>query len=194
MLRAAFLALAVVSLAACGGEHCPDASATPGHITFAKGPALTVRIADDAHERADGLMNVTTLPANEGMAFLFGSPTDATFWMKDTPLPLSVAFVSDGDALVSTNRTGTVALWNTATGESIGPRFQYHSDAVWRAGVSAVLSVRDRRTACSAGPSASPTGSTKTTTAGWPSAWSAAPPWSCGAPTACPSPNARPSY
>ena len=96
MLRAAFLALAVVTLAACGGEHCPDANTTPGHITFAKGPALTVRIADDAHERADGLMNVTTLPANEGMAFLFGSPTDATFWMKDTPLPLSVAFVSDG--------------------------------------------------------------------------------------------------
>ena len=96
MLRAAFLALAVVTLAACGGEHCPDANTTPGHITFAKGPALTVRIADDAQERADGLMNVTSLPANEGMAFLFGGPTDATFWMKDTLLPLSVAFVSDG--------------------------------------------------------------------------------------------------
>ena len=43
---------------------------------------------------------------------------------------------SDGDALVSTNRAGTVALWNTATGESIGPRFQYHSDAVWRVAVT----------------------------------------------------------
>lgn len=96
MLRAAFLALAVVICAACNGDHCPDDITTPGHITFAKGPALTVRIADDAQERADGLMNVTSLPANEGMAFLFGGPTDATFWMKDTRLPLSVAFVSDG--------------------------------------------------------------------------------------------------
>ena len=32
--------------------------------------------------------------------------------------------------------SGTVALWNTATGESIGPRFQYHSDAVWRVAVT----------------------------------------------------------
>ena len=37
MLRAVFLALTVVTLAACGGDHCPDAITTPGHITFANG-------------------------------------------------------------------------------------------------------------------------------------------------------------
>ena len=29
-----------------------------------------------------------------------------------------------------------MTLWNTATGQSIGPRFQYHSDAVWQTAVA----------------------------------------------------------
>ena len=39
-------------------------------------------------------MGVRSLPADEGMAFLFPGRTTATFWMKDTPLPLSIAFVA----------------------------------------------------------------------------------------------------
>jgi WD40 repeat protein len=42
------------------------------------------------------------------------------------PVPLAVAFTDDGDALVSANNGGIVTLWNAATGEGLGPRFEYH--------------------------------------------------------------------
>ena len=101
MCRSLLLALAAATLAACGGAHgCPD-PATPGHITFSGGEVLTVRIADEPDERAHGLMGVKDLPADEGMAFLYGGPTDATFWMKDTLIPLSVAFVDEDNRIVT---------------------------------------------------------------------------------------------
>jgi uncharacterized membrane protein (UPF0127 family) len=106
MYRYLALAVAVVTVAACGGAHdCPDPAA-PGHITFSGGATLTVRIADEPDERTQGLMGVTDLPADEGMAFLYESPADATFWMKDTLIPLSIAFV-DGDNRIVTIREMT---------------------------------------------------------------------------------------
>ncbi len=41
-------------------------------------------------------MNVTTLGADSGMLFVFGTdhaPADCAFWMQDTPTPLSIAFI-----------------------------------------------------------------------------------------------------
>jgi uncharacterized protein len=94
MHRLMVLALAV-TLAACGSGHrCPDPSA-PGTVRFADGATLTVRFATTQAERAKGLMGVEDLPPNDGMAFEFGTPTRARFWMKDTLIPLSVAFVRD---------------------------------------------------------------------------------------------------
>jgi uncharacterized membrane protein (UPF0127 family) len=37
-------------------------------------------------------MGRTELADGEGMVFLFGGPTTVSFWMKDTPIPLSIAF------------------------------------------------------------------------------------------------------
>ncbi len=101
MRRYLAIVFAAGTLAACGGAHgCPD-PASPGHITFSGGDVLTVRIADDPDERARGLMGVEDLPTDEGMAFLYGGPTDATFWMKDTLIPLSIAFVDDRNRIVT---------------------------------------------------------------------------------------------
>jgi len=100
MRRVALLAIAfAVAAAACsGGGDCDTDE--PGHVTFTKGHALTVRIADAPDERARGLMGVTSLPPDEGMAFVYAAPTQETFWMKDTPIPLSIAFI-DGDRVVA---------------------------------------------------------------------------------------------
>jgi uncharacterized membrane protein (UPF0127 family) len=100
MRRLLVVSFAAVIAMACGGAHeCPD-PATPGHIEFAGGDVLTVRIADEPDERANGLMDVDHLPPDEGMAFTFGSPQDAAFWMKDTQVPLSIAFLR-GSRVVS---------------------------------------------------------------------------------------------
>ena len=51
-------------------------------------------------ERARGLMGVEELPRDQGMAFVWDEPSSGTFWMKDTPLPLSIAFWdADGEVI-----------------------------------------------------------------------------------------------
>jgi uncharacterized protein len=57
---------------------------------------LSVEIADDEPKRQHGLMNRKSLPADAGMLFVFNPPANAQqtgFWMEDTLIPLSVAFV-----------------------------------------------------------------------------------------------------
>lgn len=59
---------------------------------------MPVLVADDPSLRATGLMGRAELPDDAGMLFVFDAPTAGAFWMKDTPLPLSIAFVSaDGE-------------------------------------------------------------------------------------------------
>jgi hypothetical protein len=99
--RAAPLALAFL-LAACGSNDSPArAERFPLRITTAQGSAtLRVEIADSADERAEGLMGRASLGADAGMAFLWGEPIEARFWMKDTLIPLQVAFWDSAGKIV----------------------------------------------------------------------------------------------
>jgi uncharacterized membrane protein (UPF0127 family) len=65
-------------------------------ITTARGTItiLYVEVAATAPTRARGLMGRPTLPPDRGMLFDFGMDTQAPFWMRDTPLPLSIAWVA----------------------------------------------------------------------------------------------------
>ena len=55
--------------------------------------SLTAQIAADDASRERGLMSRTNLAENEAMLFVFPSPRSVSFWMKDTPTPLSIAYV-----------------------------------------------------------------------------------------------------
>ncbi len=63
--------------------------------------ALTVSVADEPSEREQGLMGVTQLGVDEGMVFVYPEAAPRYFWMKDTPLPLSIAFVGADGRIVS---------------------------------------------------------------------------------------------
>jgi uncharacterized protein len=54
---------------------------------------LTVQVADTHKKREKGLMFVEKLPENEGMLFVFSGKTYDGFWMKNTLIPLSIAFL-----------------------------------------------------------------------------------------------------
>ena len=54
---------------------------------------FTVEIAKSAEEQATGLMNRSELAPDRGMIFPFDPPRDASFWMKNTLIPLDMIFV-----------------------------------------------------------------------------------------------------
>lgn len=95
--------LTLLLLAASCGQADPARPASPDHVvTFSPtGAVLNVRVADTDAERSEGLMGVEALPADEGMAFVWDEPVGTTFWMKDTLIPLSIAFVSEGGAILT---------------------------------------------------------------------------------------------
>ena len=61
---------------------------------------LLAAIAPD--QRARGLMGVTDLQGYDGMAFLYDEDWQNSFHMKDTPMPLSIAWIAEDGAVVST--------------------------------------------------------------------------------------------
>jgi uncharacterized membrane protein (UPF0127 family) len=61
---------------------------------------IQVEIARTEAERSRGLMYRTSLPDGKGMLFVFERDQILSFWMKDTLIPLSIAFISyDGRIL-----------------------------------------------------------------------------------------------
>lgn len=61
--------------------------------------ALSVEVASSPAARTQGLMGRKQLAEDSGMMFDFGKTTTSGFWMKDTTIPLSIAFI-DGKGKV----------------------------------------------------------------------------------------------
>lgn len=81
-----------------------------GHIAPGKLPqvALTIdgrrisaEVAADPASRSKGLMFRERLAPDHGMLFVFPQAEQLCFWMKNTPLPLSIAFIDSSGTLVN---------------------------------------------------------------------------------------------
>ena len=62
---------------------------------------IDAQVAATAEQREIGLMFRKDMPQHEGMLFTFESPSRLCFWMKNTPLPLTAAFVGDDGVIVN---------------------------------------------------------------------------------------------
>lgn len=62
---------------------------------------IDAQVALAPQERQIGLMNRKDMPQHEGMLFVFEQPAQQCFWMKNTLLPLTAAFVADDGTIVN---------------------------------------------------------------------------------------------
>ncbi len=62
---------------------------------------IQAQLAATPEQRSTGLMFRTEMPANEGMLFVFEQASQQCFWMKNTLIPLTAAFVADDGTLVN---------------------------------------------------------------------------------------------
>jgi uncharacterized protein len=63
--------------------------------------SLDIEVADTPAERSQGLMGRTELADNAGMLFDFNRATDTAFYMKDTTIPLSIAFIDSSGRVLA---------------------------------------------------------------------------------------------
>jgi uncharacterized membrane protein (UPF0127 family) len=61
---------------------------------------ITVEIAADNASRRHGLMERQSMPPDHGMLFIFPHEKTLSFWMKNTPLPLSIAYADSEGRIV----------------------------------------------------------------------------------------------
>ncbi len=93
MHRAALSFVLAVLATGCATSSSPGPLRPAIRPELAIGDAvLHVEVASTPDARARGLMGRTELPSDQGMAFVFDRPTTSRFWMKDTLIPLSIAF------------------------------------------------------------------------------------------------------
>lgn len=72
----------------------PSAAEGSGTGTvYINGARLKVEIVDKPAERSLGLMYRKSLPKNRGMLFIYRRPKIMNFWMKNTYIPLSIAYI-----------------------------------------------------------------------------------------------------
>ena len=83
---------------------------------------FNVEIADTDAERALGLMNREKLVASAGMLFVYDTPRRASFWMKDTLIPLDMIF-ADSAGRVTRVHSGAKPLDKTAINGGKDVRF-----------------------------------------------------------------------
>lgn len=102
---------AIALLASCGATPRAPATATNGStetpqrsnpplrtVTVAFGDdEIVAEVADEHDERVLGLMHRPSLGADEGMLFVFPGKTSGGFWMKNTLIPLSIAYMERND-------------------------------------------------------------------------------------------------
>lgn len=117
----ALLILLALPISPVAGEPVfPDFDECTAHIHTTDGRRILIHlsVASTPRERQQGLMGVGKIPANSGMIFIFSDEQYRNFWMKNTPLPLSIAFLDRNGRIIDIQH---MAPWSLQTTSSRKP-------------------------------------------------------------------------
>lgn len=96
----------------CGGKHLPTTTIKVKDIS------VTVELAVDTETRARGLMHRASMGVDDGMLFVYPETSPRSFWMKDTKIPLSIAFIDPSGEIV---KIAEMQPLSTTTTKSVYP-------------------------------------------------------------------------
>jgi hypothetical protein len=98
-LKAALLAVAAMAAPLALAQ---EAAQTLPAIRLSAGMHnISAEVAQTPEQRQIGLMHRKSMPATDGMLFIFEQPAVQCFWMRNTLLPLSIAFLADDGTVVN---------------------------------------------------------------------------------------------
>lgn len=96
----------------CGGKKLPTTTIKVKDIS------VTVELAVNDETRARGLMHRSSMGTDDGMLFIYPESRPRSFWMKDTKIPLSIAFIDPTGEIV---KIADMQPLSKATTKSIYP-------------------------------------------------------------------------
>jgi uncharacterized membrane protein (UPF0127 family) len=108
MRRSALLALLLVGLVALPAAsraedavgQCGDATTPYAEVQIETFPRLNLEVARTPDEHQVGLMYRQELPADSGMLFVYDRPATEGYWMHNTFVPLSIAWIGQDGFIV----------------------------------------------------------------------------------------------
>ena len=90
---------------------------------------IEAEVASSNADRATGLMNRPSMPIHRGMLFVFPEAGVQCFWMKNTLIPLSIAFLEDSGRIVQIADMQPQSLDNHCSSKPV--RFALEMNAGW---------------------------------------------------------------
>ncbi len=90
---------------------------------------IEAEVASNNAERATGLMNRPSMPMHRGMLFVFPEAGVQCFWMKNTLIPLSIAFLDDSGRIVQIADMQPQSLDNHCSAKPV--RYALEMNAGW---------------------------------------------------------------
>jgi len=129
LAKRSFLAALAWTLA-CSGSLAQDQAQRLEAITLTAGMhRISAEVALTPQQRSIGLMHRKEMPQHQGMLFVFERPEVQCFWMKNTLIPLSIAFLADDGSIVNVAQMKAQSLDSHCSSQPV--RFALEMNEGW---------------------------------------------------------------